>query len=56
MGNKDIQYVVLIGVFIYLLFSFVLGTLNHFDSWKFTRFIEAFVFFLCVYVYFKNKD
>jgi hypothetical protein len=55
MESKDIKYLLLIALAIYLLSSYIIGSFDPFKSWQFTRLLEVGVFGLLTYVYFQIK-
>jgi hypothetical protein len=55
MENKDIKYIGLIALGVYLLSSYIMGSLDPFESWKFTRFIQVGVFGILTWVYYQIK-
>jgi hypothetical protein len=55
MENKDIKYLILIALGVYLLTSYIIGSLDPFDSWKFTRLIQVAIFGVLGFFYLTNK-
>lgn len=55
MEGKDVKYLALIALGVYLLSSYILGSLDPFDSWKLTRFIQVGIFGFLAYVYYIYK-
>jgi hypothetical protein len=56
MESKDIKFIILIALGVYLLFSYILGYLNPFESNQFTRLVEVGVFVFLVAGYFQIKE
>ena len=56
MESKDIKFILLIALGVYLLFSYILGYLNPFESNQFTRLVEVGVFVFLVAGYFQIKE
>jgi len=55
MESKDIKYLLLIALAIYLLSSYIIGSFDPFKSWQFTRLLEVGVFGFLAYIYFEFK-
>ena len=55
MENKDIKYLVLIALGVYLLSSYVMGSLDPFESWKFTRLVQVGIFGVLTWIYYQFK-
>ena len=55
MENKDIKYIGLIALGVYLLSSYIMGSLDPFESWKFTRHVQVGIFGVLTWGYFQFK-
>ena len=55
MNSKDIKNLILIAFGLFLIFSYISGTLDPFENNKFIRFIQVGVFGFITYIYFDSK-
>jgi hypothetical protein len=55
MDSKDVKYLILIALGVYLLSSYIIGNLDSFDSWKITRLIQVGAFGFLAWIYFESK-
>lgn len=55
MNGKDIKNIILIAFGLFLIFSYISGTLDPFENNKFVRFIQVGVFGFITYLYFDSK-
>ena len=55
MDGKDIKNLILIAFGLFLIFSYISGTLDPFESGKFARFIQVCVFGFIAYIYLESK-
>ena len=55
MESKDIKYLLLIALAIYLLSSYIIGNLNPFESRQFLRLVQVGLFGFLTYTYFQIK-
>jgi hypothetical protein len=56
MENKDYKFLIFLGLTIYLLSSYILGSLNPFDGSGVFRFIQVGIFLFLSGAYITNKD
>lgn len=56
MDSKDIRNLLLIAFGLFLIFSYVSGTLNPFEATKFNRFAQVCTFGIITYFYFESKN
>jgi hypothetical protein len=56
MENKDIKYLILIALGVYLLSSYIIGSFDPFESWKLTRLVQVGAFAVLSYLYFQIKN
>jgi len=55
MESKDVKYLALIAFGVYLLFSYVNGSLNPFEVGKGFRFLQVCVFGILAWMYFQGR-
>jgi hypothetical protein len=55
MDSKDIKNLILIAFGLFLIFSYISGTLDPFEVSKFTRFIQVCILGFIAYFYFERK-
>jgi hypothetical protein len=55
MQNKDFKNLILIAFGLFLVFSYILGTLDPFEASKFTRFVQVCILGIIAYFYFEKK-
>jgi hypothetical protein len=55
MEKNDIKNLLLIAIGVYLVFGYILGSLNPFDSKTMVRLIQVVIFTYLSYLYFDNK-
>jgi len=55
MESRDVKYLILIALGVYLLSSYIIGTLDPFNSWKITRLAQVGIFGLVAWLYFDMK-
>ena len=56
MGSNDVKNLILIAFGLFLIFSYISGTLDPFESGKFARFIQVCVFGFITYLYLDSKS
>jgi hypothetical protein len=56
MENKDIKYLILIALGVYLLSSYIIGSFDPFQSYQITRLIQVGAFGFLTFCYFQIKN